>query len=193
MYYPLNKKNVQSNLVYGVYISQFILYSWAFSLYSDCVSHRILSTNLLNQVFFFKESSHLIFQNIFRKIATPCWTVLCHLYTDDERLATRFWFKVWLLLHSYVYRWSCILFLFLNNGWGHRLSIIDTNVIHMTSSASPILNILCIMFAIIADFFLNNTVQPVIYVWGLAFEECGKHLNDRIPSLRGKVWAIKQV
>jgi hypothetical protein len=126
-----------------------------FSLYSDCVRHRIMSTNLLNQVGFFKESSHLIIQNIFRKISTPCWTVLCHLYTDDERLATRFWFKVWLLLHSYVYRWSCILFLFLNNGWGHRLSIIDTNVIHMTSSASPILNILCIMFAIIADFFFK--------------------------------------
>jgi hypothetical protein len=32
-----------------------------------------------------KESSHPIFQNIFRNISTPCWKIFCQLRTDDER------------------------------------------------------------------------------------------------------------
>jgi hypothetical protein len=28
--------------------------------------------------------SHLSFQNVFRKISTPCWKVCCHMCTDDK-------------------------------------------------------------------------------------------------------------
>jgi hypothetical protein len=50
-------------------------------LYSD-FQQLLLSINPLSQGFK-KKSSHFIFQNVFRKISTLCWTFFCHLRIDD--------------------------------------------------------------------------------------------------------------
>jgi len=53
----------------GIYISQLTIYARHCSLYSYFLQcHRFLSSKLLNQGFF-KETPHLIFQNVFRKIS----------------------------------------------------------------------------------------------------------------------------
>jgi len=65
-----------------------------------------------------------------------------------------------------------------------------TFILHMTTSESRRLNILCRMFNIIASFIIT------MFVWlyiceGWHFTHMWKHLHDHIISLRGGVWAHK--
>ena len=56
-----------------------------------------------------------------------------------------------------------------------------TNIIHITTSVSRRLNILCIMFKIITFF-----ITKLIYVSVGTLLIRGKHLHDHIMSLRGE-------
>ena len=62
-----------------------------------------------------------------------------------------------------------------------------TNIMHMTPSMSRRLNILCIIFKIMAFFVVVLFAQLYVRV-GILFIY-GNHLHDRIISLRGEVWA----
>jgi hypothetical protein len=59
----------------------------------------------------------------------------------------------------------------------------------MTISVSRSLNIFCIMFKIIAFFIM--TLFARLYVRVDILLTCGKHVHDRIISLREEVWAYK--
>ena len=64
-----------------------------------------------------------------------------------------------------------------------------TNIIHMRTSVSRRLNILCIMFKIIAFFIIMLFNRLYVRVGILPTYE--NHFHDRIISLRGQVWAHK--
>jgi hypothetical protein len=83
--FPHLDSNISFSPAYGGYISQLICYARACSLNSDFSQfHRILSIQLLNQGYL-RESSHLIFQDGFRKISISCGKVFCQLRIYDER------------------------------------------------------------------------------------------------------------
>jgi len=64
-----------------------------------------------------------------------------------------------------------------------------TNIMHMPISVSRRLNILCIMFKIVAFFIIM--LFTWLYVLVVILLTCGKHLHARIISLIGEVWAHK--
>ena len=64
---------------------------------------------------------------------------------------------------------------------------IRINIIHMATSVSRRLNILCIVFKIIALFLI--TLFARLYVRVSILLTCGKHLHDCIISLRREAWA----
>ena len=66
----------------------------------------------------------------------------------------------------------------------HQLSLI-----HMTTSVIRRLNILCIMFKITAFFIITLLARLFVRVDILL--TCGRHLHDRIISVRWDVWAHK--
>jgi hypothetical protein len=51
---------------------------------------RLLSSRYL---IIFKESSHLFFQKVVRKIPTPCWQVWRHICSDDKRSYRQLYLK----------------------------------------------------------------------------------------------------
>ena len=65
------------------------------------------------------------------------------------------------------------------------------NIIHMTTFVSWRLNILCIMFKIIVVFI--TTLFARFYERVDIYLTNGKHLHDRIISVRGEVWAHKTI
>ena len=76
---------------------------------------------------------------------------------------------------------------YLHDGWGYGLSFIEL-ILYIHTFVSLILNLLCIMFKIIAFF---RTLFARLYVRiGILFT-CGKHLHDCIISLRWDAWVNK--
>ena len=66
-----------------------------------------------------------------------------------------------------------------------------SNIILMTTSVSPRLNIFCIMFKIIAFFIITLFARLYARVGILLTYRYGKHLHDCIISVRGEVCAHK--
>jgi len=79
----------------------------------------------------------------------------------------------------------CFLFLYCHS----FPNIKKTNIIHMTTSVPRKLNILCIMFKIIAFFIITLFARLYVRVDILLLYE--KLLHDHIISLRGEVWDNK--
>ena len=80
-YLELMDSNIPTTTTYGVYISQLVIYVWAWSLYSDFLQrHHILSTKLLNRGFLkhclilsFKKFFVVFIYNIFRRCHNILW------------------------------------------------------------------------------------------------------------------------
>jgi hypothetical protein len=70
---------------------------------------------------------------------------------------------------------------YLNNGWGHQLSLIEL-LLYRSTFVSRRFNVLCVMFKSIA--FFMKTLFVHIYVRVDSLLICGMHLQNRIISLR---------
>ena len=168
---------------YGVYFSQLICFAArASSLYSDFLRHRIPSTNLLNHGLLRIISSFKKFfgryQHLVEKYSVSCIQMTKYVLT------IRFWFKVDC---STMFTITLYIIQYLDNGWCHRL-FNRTNIMHISTSVRRGLNILCIMFKIIA--FFRITLFARLYVRVGILLTFGKHLHDRTISLRGDIQIV---
>ena len=84
-----------------------------------------------------------------------------------------------------------IFFRVLKIGWGHRLSLIELTIIHMTTSVSQGLNIAFIMCKIIV--FLIIMLFGRLHASVGILLSCRKHLHELIISLRGLCVLINPV
>jgi len=84
--YPYLDCNMATAPVYGVYISQFILYARDCRfLFSACLQRRRLQRiKLLNQGSL-QNRLILSFKHVFHEISTPCSHSLCHVCTYGKR------------------------------------------------------------------------------------------------------------
>jgi len=115
------------------------------------------------------------------------YSVSCVLMTKDG-IGNYIVVQSWSLFHNFALRWRCIL--------SNIYKMVEpstlfnrTNVIHMLTTVSRRLNILCIMFKIIAFFLIM--LFALLYVRVGILLTCGKYLHVCIILLQREVWVLR--
>jgi hypothetical protein len=115
------------------------------------------------------------------------YSVSCVLMTKDG-IGNYIVVQSWSLFHNFVLRWRCIL--------SNIYKMVEpstlfnrTNCIHMRTTVSRRLNILCIMFKIIAFFLIM--LFALLYVRVGILLTCGKYLHVCIILLKREVWVLR--